>query len=69
MTEWYTHFDPNEFGEIRRAQEALLRPDHKKAADTGKARKKTGKPQKAERKAKVLLFPKTGTAQGRRKRA
>jgi integrase len=27
MTEWYTHFDPNEFNEIRKAQERLLYSD------------------------------------------
>jgi integrase len=27
MTEWYTHFDPNEFSEVRKAQERLLRPE------------------------------------------
>jgi integrase len=26
MTEWYCHFDPNEFGEVRKAQETLLSP-------------------------------------------
>jgi integrase len=27
MTEWYSHFDPNEFSEVRKAQEALLEPE------------------------------------------
>jgi integrase len=44
MTEWYTHFDPNEFGGIRQAQERLLRPD---TGDTKGA--KTGKPKKNQK--------------------
>jgi integrase len=69
MTEWYCHFDPNEFGEIRRAQDALLQPETGKKADAkrscGKAEPEKRKP--AGRKAKILAFPKTG--QTRRKRA
>jgi integrase len=40
MTEWYLHFDPNEFAQARKVQEALLAPADKKEksgkAGTGK---------------------------------
>jgi hypothetical protein len=29
MTEWYCHFDPKEFTDVRQAQEALLQPEQK----------------------------------------
>jgi integrase len=38
MTELYSHFDPNEFSEVRRAQEGLLCPTEKQAAATRKPR-------------------------------
>jgi hypothetical protein len=74
MTEWYTHFDPNEFNEIRKAQEALLRPEPEKAADTGKAQKKPGKQEAGELaggkgKSKVLPFRGKETGQTKRKQA
>ncbi|MDR2741458.1 MAG: tyrosine-type recombinase/integrase, partial [Treponema sp.] len=40
MTEWYLHFDPNEFAQARKVQEALLTPADKK--------EKSGKGSKAE---------------------
>jgi integrase len=69
MTEWYCHFDPNEFGEIRKAQDALLQPGPEKKTDKGN---KPIKPEPvkrtaASRKAKVLPFPETG--QARKKQA
>ena len=27
MTEWYTHFDPSQFGKVPEAQANLLRPE------------------------------------------
>jgi hypothetical protein len=27
MTEWYCHFDPNEFAQARKVQENLLQPE------------------------------------------
>jgi hypothetical protein len=30
MTEWYSHFDPKEFTDVREAQEALLQPETQK---------------------------------------
>jgi hypothetical protein len=30
MTEWYTHFDPSEFGEVPKVQAKLLKPKTKK---------------------------------------
>jgi integrase len=47
MTEWYSHFDPKEFTDVREAQEALLQPDTKKAAGT-KQTKQTPKKQTAK---------------------
>jgi integrase len=34
MTEWYLHFDPNEFAQARQVQENLLRPEGAKPAKT-----------------------------------
>jgi integrase len=39
MTEWYTHFDPSEFGEVPKVQAALLRADEEKPATGGEAYK------------------------------
>jgi hypothetical protein len=33
MTEWCTHFDPAEFGEVPKVQAALLKADEEKPAD------------------------------------
>jgi integrase len=64
MTDWYSHFDPNEFSEVRKAQEDLLAPAEEKAGkgkggkDTArgaarKAARKADKKTKAARKAPV----------------
>jgi hypothetical protein len=30
MTEWYTHFDPSQFGKVPEAQKNLLKPEAEK---------------------------------------
>jgi integrase len=67
MTEWYTHFDPNEFSEIRKAQEGLLCPAKKDTqgksdsgnGNSGKSRKERGaeKPETAKRKRVSNIVP------------
>jgi hypothetical protein len=47
MTEWYCHFDPTEFAKAKEVQEALLRPDRKKAAE----------PIEGVKAGRVLSFP------------
>jgi integrase len=58
MTEWYNHFNPEEFAQARRVQENLLRPDHDGSNEVpaGMSRKSQGVPNKAKSK-KVLPFP------------
>jgi integrase len=59
MTEWYCHFDPNEFNEIRKAQEALLQGEPENEADMGNGRTKPepAKKKPASGKSKVVPFP------------
>ena len=38
MTEWYTHFDPSQFGKVPEAQENLLRPGPETRPDRADAR-------------------------------
>jgi integrase len=38
MTEWYTHFDPSQFGKVPEAQENLLRPEPEKRQGKADAR-------------------------------
>jgi integrase len=60
MTEWYSHFDPKEFEDVREAQEALLQPDTKKAATTKqtpeKQKVKAEKQSDRTERTKVLPF-------------
>jgi integrase len=49
MTEWYTHFDPNDFSEVRKAQDALLLPEVKKR----RIRKRTKKHRKNRRRRRA----------------
>jgi hypothetical protein len=58
MTEWYTHFDANEFRDVREAQEALIRPDKAKNEQP----EKTGKPS-------CPVIPFTGNKTADQKRA
>jgi integrase len=55
MTEWYTHFDPNEFNEIREAQERLLCSDSGRDSMGGKPAQdaKTGRGCKRKRRRRV----------------
>jgi integrase len=82
MTEWYSHFDPNEFTDVREAQEALLQPKARKAAGKKKAPKKqkaktakkkqtstkakTEKPASRAGRGKVVPFPVADTRLKRR---
>jgi integrase len=69
MTEWYCHFDPNEFGEIRKAQDALLQPEPENKPAKVNKQIKPGQAKRipASRESTVLSFPEAG--QTRRKRA
>jgi integrase len=55
MTDWYSHFDPTEFGKAMAVQEALLSPAKKKAGKekTVKNKNATGK----DKVGKVIPFP------------
>jgi hypothetical protein len=43
MTEWYLHFNPEEFAQARKVQEALLDPAGKKEKDGKGGKAGTGK--------------------------
>jgi hypothetical protein len=43
MTEWYLHFNPEEFAQARKVQEALLGPAGKKEKDGKGGKAGTGK--------------------------
>jgi hypothetical protein len=65
MTEWYLHFDPNEFAQARKVQENLLQPEDTKpakaAAKAKQAVKKTAVEERTEKEGCkagwVLPFP------------
>jgi hypothetical protein len=65
MTEWYLHFNPEEFAQARKVQDALLDPADKKEKDGegGKAGtgKKAGRPD-----LKIVKIPKQKKAQARK---
>jgi integrase len=65
MTEWYLHFNPEEFAQARKVQEALLDPAGKKEKDGkgGKAGtgKKAGRPD-----LKIVKIPEQKKAQARK---
>jgi integrase len=60
MTEWYLHFDPNEFAQARKVQENLLLPENEKKG-AGRKRK-AGEPE-----GKIIPMPKRGKAQDRKR--
>jgi hypothetical protein len=67
MTEWYLHFDPNEFAQARKVQENLLQPEDTKpaggAAGSAEPPKETAGEEKVEtgkkggKAGRVLPFP------------
>jgi hypothetical protein len=65
MTEWYLHFNPEEFTQARRVQENLLsasEPEPKRAGKAGPGKAATGKAEtgaagKVRHSAAVLPFP------------
>jgi hypothetical protein len=65
MTEWYCHFDPNEFAQARKVQEALLLPENQKPVETvavapdkaGTAGVKEAAAAGKARRGSVLPFP------------
>jgi integrase len=59
MTEWYCHFDPNEFGEVRKAQEALLRPSGGNEGPPAGSTQKGGKeiPETEQHKKRANIIP------------
>jgi hypothetical protein len=63
MTEWYTHFDPLEFGGVPQIQADLLRPQ-----DNDLAGKRSGNGA-AGRPALTLVKPQEEKSPARRKRA
>jgi integrase len=63
MTEWYLHFDPNEFAQARRARENLLEPEGKEpagaapgAAGTAKKTAKTETGKQGGKAGRALPF-------------
>jgi hypothetical protein len=58
MTEWYSHFDPNEFAQARRVQENLLLRDERKP-DPAMGHRMAGEAA-AVSVGKVLTMPKQG---------
>jgi integrase len=69
MTEWYLHFEPSEFAQARRVQEALLSPEKIKSKEAagGKAGKTAGgKAAGGKGGAKTLSFPKRDGARKRK---
>jgi integrase len=58
MTEWYLHFDPNEFAQARKVQENLLKPEVEKPAAKGK-QGKAGKPGRTAN-GKIIPMPEQG---------
>jgi integrase len=60
MTEWYLHFDPNEFAQARKVQENLLRPEAEgKQGNTGKP----GRPAKG----RIIPMPEREKASARKR--
>jgi integrase len=65
MTEWYLHFDPNEFSQARKVQENLLQPENTKPAgaaaigelETPKETDETEAGKKDGKAGRVLPFP------------
>jgi hypothetical protein len=66
MTEWYLHFDPNEFAQARRVQENLLQQEDAKPAEAAPgtagttkktAVKTTSEGKKGDKAGRVLPFP------------
>jgi integrase len=82
MTNKYTHFNPNEFVEVRKAQEALLHPEENKTfarnrsiaakvtnaakRTTKKSISKTTKPAKQEQRGKIIKMPDRNTGKIRK---
>jgi hypothetical protein len=70
MTEWYLHFDPNEFAQARKVQENLLLSEDEEAellnkggeAETAQSQGKAGEPG-----GKVILMPERGKDSARKR--
>jgi integrase len=67
MTEWYLHFDPNEFAQARKVQETLLTPADTKETDGRGGKAGTGK-QPGRPDLKIVKLPE-GKERPARKRA
>jgi hypothetical protein len=66
MTEWYTHFDANEFTDVREAQEALIQPDRKGEQNKATQERPTEKPSNREGRDTVIPFRGNKTAKQKR---
>jgi integrase len=60
VTEWYCHFDPNEFAQARQVQENLLQPEGTSPAGAAGGTKETEAGKKDGKAALVLPFPAQG---------
>jgi integrase len=68
MTEWYLHFNPEEFAQARKVQEGLLRADEPKPDGSTSGKAATGVSGKAaKRGGAVLPFPAQGSEKNRKR--